>query len=130
MGSRKRKAVSIWRTGRLRIPTSRVLMSFAFFRRPHFPVLKSIGAKGHSRFMVASKPNAMTVQMTIRDATEADLHRIVAIYNESIPARMSTADTSPVTPEARKKWFSEHSPERRPLWVAEDTPEHIIGWLS
>src|SRR2546425_11774771 len=68
--------------------------------------------------------------MTIRDATEADLNCIVAIYNESIPARMSTADTSPVTTVSRKKWFTEHSPERRPLWVAQDTARQVVGWLS
>ena len=34
---------------------------------------------------------------TIRDATEADLPAIVALYNATIPGRMVTADTEPVT---------------------------------
>ena len=35
--------------------------------------------------------------MTIRDATEADLPAIVAIYNSIIPGRMVTADLEPAT---------------------------------
>jgi len=35
--------------------------------------------------------------MTIRDAREADLARIVAIYNEAVPGRRATADTEPVS---------------------------------
>jgi L-amino acid N-acyltransferase YncA len=68
--------------------------------------------------------------MTIRDAREADLSRIVAIYNESIPGRMATADTTPVTVDSRLKWFADHTPHRRPLWVAEEARDHILGWLS
>lgn len=65
----------------------------------------------------------------IRDAREADLARIVAIYNEAIPGRRATADTEPVSVASRQAWFREHSPERRPLWVGER--EGIItGWLS
>jgi L-amino acid N-acyltransferase YncA len=67
--------------------------------------------------------------MTIRDATEADLPAIVEIYNASIPGRMATADTEPVSVESRECWFREHDPERRPLWVAVDK-ETVAGWLS
>jgi L-amino acid N-acyltransferase YncA len=67
--------------------------------------------------------------MTIRDATEADLPAIVEIYNASIPGRMATADTEPVSVESRGGWFHEHDPERRPLWVAVDK-EAVVGWLS
>ena len=67
--------------------------------------------------------------MTIRDATDADLPAIVAIYNAAIPGRMATADTQPVTAESRRDWFHEHNPNARPLWVAiEDNV--IVGWLS
>ncbi len=58
--------------------------------------------------------------MTIRDATEADLPAIVAIYNESIPGGMATADLAPVTVESRQAWFRDFDPGRRPCWVAED----------
>ena len=57
--------------------------------------------------------------MIIRDATLADLPAIVAIYNATIPDRMSTADTAPVTVESRVPWFRGHTPEHRPLWVVE-----------
>ena len=58
--------------------------------------------------------------MTIRDATEADLPAIVAIYNESIPGGKATADLVPVTVEERRGWFRDFHPDRRPCWVAED----------
>ncbi len=64
--------------------------------------------------------------MTIRDATEADLPAIVAIYNESIPGGMATADLEPVTVESRVAWFRDFDPDRRPCWVAEEDGE-IMG---
>jgi L-amino acid N-acyltransferase YncA len=67
--------------------------------------------------------------MSIRDAIEADLPVIVAIYNAAIPGRMATADTEPVTVESRWPWFREHAPGSRPLWVMEREGA-IAGWLS
>ena len=67
--------------------------------------------------------------MTIRDATEADLPSIVAIYNAAIPGRTATADTEPVSVAQRLTWFREHDPARRPLWVAVDGAR-TFGWLS
>ncbi len=61
--------------------------------------------------------------MKIRDATEADLPAIVAIYNESIPGGMVTADLESVTVESRRAWFEEFDPDRRPCWVAEEDGE-------
>ncbi|WP_020467535.1 GNAT family N-acetyltransferase [Singulisphaera acidiphila] len=57
--------------------------------------------------------------MFIRDATEADLPAIVDIYNQSIPAGWSTADTQPITVADRLDWFRKFDPARRPIWVAE-----------
>ena len=83
--------------------------------------------------------------LRVRDAVDADLPRIVEIYNESIPGGWSTADTRPVTVEARRPWFAERDPSRRPIWVAEvdgsvgnvgstesDSagPSVIVGWIS
>lgn len=65
----------------------------------------------------------------LRDAIEADLAAIVAIYNSTIPTRLATADLDPVSVESRTGWFAEHSPERRPLWVL-DGAVGIEGWLS
>ena len=67
--------------------------------------------------------------MKTRDATEADLPRIVEIYNVSVATRMSTADTEPVTVESRLSWFRERNREMRPVWVME-TAGVICGWLS
>jgi L-amino acid N-acyltransferase YncA len=67
--------------------------------------------------------------MTIRDATEIDLPAIVAIYNATIPGRMATADTQPVTVESRRVWFHEHDSNARPLWVALKN-NVIVGWFS
>jgi phosphinothricin acetyltransferase len=67
--------------------------------------------------------------MHIRDATLEDLPGIVAIYNSTVPTRMVTADTEPVSVESRHKWFQDHSPVRRPLWVAEENGG-TKGWLS
>jgi L-amino acid N-acyltransferase YncA len=74
-------------------------------------------------------PEATRAAVAIRDAREADLARIVAIYNEAIPGRRATADTEPVSMASRLPWFHEHAPSRRPLWVAERDGA-IAGWLS
>ena len=67
--------------------------------------------------------------MHIRDATIEDLPAIVAIYNSTVPTRMVTADTEPVSVASRQGWFADHSPGHRPLWVAEQGGG-IVGWLS
>lgn len=67
--------------------------------------------------------------MIRRLASEADLPRIVEIYNATIPSRMVTADTQPVTIEARVPWFREHRPDFRPLWVVEES-DKVVAWLS
>lgn len=64
-----------------------------------------------------------------RDAQQADLAAIVAIYNTTIASRDVTADTEPVSVASRQAWFDEHTPERRPLWVVERDGA-VIGWLS
>ena len=65
----------------------------------------------------------------LRDAVEADLPAMVAIYNATIPSREVTADLEPVSVASRVAWFRAHSPERRPLWVVEDDQD-MLGWLS
>src|SRR3954452_4162825 len=73
------------------------------------------------------EPESMS--MELRDATLNDLPSIVAIYNSTVPSRMVTADTSPVSVESRRAWFDQHSAARRPLWVALEGGG-IAGWLS
>jgi L-amino acid N-acyltransferase YncA len=65
----------------------------------------------------------------IRDAVAEDLPAVVGIYNSTIPSRVVSADTEPVSVEQRLPWFDEHDPSRRPIWVMESTGE-IVGWLS
>lgn len=67
--------------------------------------------------------------MKIRDAVAVDLSAMVGIYNSTIPGRMVSADTEPVSIEQRTPWFHEHEPSRRPIWVMEDGGE-AVGWLS
>jgi len=64
-----------------------------------------------------------------RAATRDDLPQIVEIYNSTIPTRMVTADTEPVSVESRVSWFEGHTPTFRPLWVLE-TEGRIAAWLS
>jgi phosphinothricin acetyltransferase len=66
---------------------------------------------------------------TIRDATLADLSRIVEIYNAAVPGHMATADTEPVSVASRLAWFAAHQSNQRPLWVLEAEAE-ILAWIG
>ena len=67
--------------------------------------------------------------MPIRFAVAADLPAIVDIYNASIPGRLATADTEPVTVAQREEWFRAFDPKVRPLWVHQEGSE-VAGWLG
>lgn len=67
---------------------------------------------------------------SVRLATRDDLPGIVDIYNSTVPSRMVTADTEPVTVASREAWFDAHQPERRPLWVCDDAEGRMAGWVS
>ena len=67
--------------------------------------------------------------MPIRHATKSDLPAVVAIYNASIPGRMSTADLEPVTVAEREEWFRAFDPQSRPLWIFESEGKPV-GWLG
>ena len=71
----------------------------------------------------------MSDEITFRDASIEDLPIIVDIYNSTVPGRMVTADTEPVSINDRLDWFKEHTPSKRPLWVVEYGGE-ICGWVS
>ncbi|WP_010632081.1 GNAT family N-acetyltransferase [Sporolactobacillus vineae] len=72
----------------------------------------------------------MNDKLVIRDAVMSDLPEIVRIYNETIPGRMVTADTTEVTVEERTPWLAAHLKNRnRPFWIAQ-SGGHICGWLS
>ena len=67
--------------------------------------------------------------MHIRDAIEADWPAVIDIYNQSIPAGRSTADTIPVSVADRLEWFRKFDPLRRPLWVAE-IDGVVVAWIG
>lgn len=71
----------------------------------------------------------MFENVTFRNAKIDDLPVIVDIYNSTIPSRMVTADTIPVSVDDKIGWFYEHNPEKRPLWIVEYEGE-ICGWVS
>jgi len=65
----------------------------------------------------------------IRIAEMSDLPKIVAIYNQAVPTRRSTANTIPWTVESRAPWFREHEPDKHPIFLAE-VDSHVVGWCS
>ncbi|MFC5872897.1 phosphinothricin acetyltransferase [Chryseobacterium arachidis] len=69
-------------------------------------------------------------EIKFRNANLEDLPKIVEIYNSTIPSRMVTADTEPVSVESRLQWFKEHNAETRPLWIIEDQKNKTMGWVS
>ncbi|HUQ69669.1 MAG TPA: GNAT family N-acetyltransferase [Planctomycetaceae bacterium] len=78
---------------------------------------------GHQQWQVTefdrSTADKSAMNLHIRNATEADLPAIVDIYNQSIPAGWSTADTQPIAVAERVEWFRKFDPDKRPIWVAE-----------
>lgn len=67
--------------------------------------------------------------ISVRHATADDLEQVVAIYNATVPGRMATADTDPVTVQSRRNWFHAHEPHSRPLYVAE-ADGRVAAYLS
>ncbi len=67
--------------------------------------------------------------MHIRPARTDDLPAIVAIYNQAIETKRSTADMEPVRIEDREAWFREHTPGMHPIFVA-DVDGETAGWCS
>ena len=65
----------------------------------------------------------------IREATIADLPRIVSIYNEAIAAGFKTAHTEPQTIESRLAWFHEREAGKYPIY-AWDEEGRVEGWCS
>ena len=71
----------------------------------------------------------MEKKLTYLNATQADLSKIVEIYNSTVASRVVTADTEPVSVESRQQWFEEHNAENRPLLMVFDENE-VVGWVS
>jgi phosphinothricin acetyltransferase len=71
----------------------------------------------------------MTNALIFREATEADLPAIVAIYNSTVASRMVTAELEPASIESRHAWFAAHDAQR-PLLVACTHDGQMQGWVS
>ena len=74
-------------------------------------------------------PPSSKPEIHIRTAEITDLSKIVAIYNQAVPTRQSTANTIPWTVEGRTPWFMDHQPDRYPIFVAE-VDDQVVGWCS
>jgi phosphinothricin acetyltransferase len=66
--------------------------------------------------------------LSIRPASEKDIHRITEIYNEAIQNTTATFDTDIKTIEDRLEWFRGHD-EKHPVLVAE-FEGRVIGFAS
>ncbi len=66
--------------------------------------------------------------MKIRTAEPADLQRIVEIYNQAVPGRISTGDTEPLDPETQRDWFLGYLSGRNPIFVAEAPDGSVEGY--
>lgn len=64
----------------------------------------------------------------LRDATEADLPAIRAIFNHWIEHSTASFRTVPDTPEQTRAWFDGRGPEH-PVLVAEEAGA-VVGWAS
>ena len=62
-------------------------------------------------------PPDTLVAVTVRDATEADLPQITAIWNHEVLWTDATTDTEPRDPSAQREWFARH-PAGYPIVVA------------
>ena len=66
-------------------------------------------------------------QSAPRPAARTDLPAILAIYNASIPAHMSTADLDPQSMTAREAWWEQRNHEIRPVLVTE-VEGKVVAW--
>ncbi|MGX6428108.1 GNAT family N-acetyltransferase [Levilactobacillus yonginensis] len=69
------------------------------------------------------------MSVTFRLATPADQPRIVAIYNEAIATKQSTADLTPMTVAERQPWFQEFDSHHFSLWVIVHENQ-VVGYVG
>jgi len=59
------------------------------------------------------------MSVNFRMAQISDQAAIIAIYNQAVATKGSTADLTPVTVAQRQAWFASFTPQHFPLWVIE-----------
>lgn len=67
--------------------------------------------------------------MNIRDATDADLPQILAIYNDVVENTTAIYDAGPSTLERHRAWFEDRQRRGMPVLVAESEGE-VVGFAS
>jgi len=67
--------------------------------------------------------------IAVRDAAEADLAAILAIYNEEVRTGTATFDLEPRTLAQQRVWLKEHAPPYCAI-VAVDGAAEVVGWGS
>jgi phosphinothricin acetyltransferase len=68
--------------------------------------------------------------MHIRDANEADLPGILAIYNEVIATSTAVFSDRPATLEDRQAWFTARAGQGYPVLVAVEDDGSVLGFAS
>lgn len=69
-------------------------------------------------------------EVAIRDATEADLVRILEITNEAIEHTTASWSLEPTTLDERRAWFEARRERAFPILVAADEHGHVLGFAS
>jgi phosphinothricin acetyltransferase len=71
---------------------------------------------------------AMSGDVVVRPARDADVPAITEIYNQAVAERIATCDLSDVPEEKRTEWLHRHRPPYG-VWVAAGEPG-VIGWVA
>ncbi|NLR09590.1 MULTISPECIES: GNAT family N-acetyltransferase [Lactobacillaceae] len=69
------------------------------------------------------------MSVKFRVAQSRDQAAIIAIYNQAVATKGSTADLTPVTVAQRQPWFAAFTPDHFPLWVIESAGE-VAGFVG
>lgn len=69
------------------------------------------------------------MELIIRDATDADLPKILAIYNDAVVNTTAVYDYEPRSMEAQQTWFHDKLISQYPVLVAE-TERGVVGYCS
>lgn len=73
----------------------------------------------------------VSIEVGIRDATDADLRSMVEIVNREIGESPFVWGEIPVTVEARREWLVKHRELAQPAIVATDPQNgRVVGWAS
>lgn len=70
------------------------------------------------------------MSFTIRDATDADIPAIFAIYNTHVLHGIATFDTTPRTMQTHRDFLSKRDLTKHPVLVAVNDRDEVIGYAS